>query len=44
MAIVTTLVVPPLLPMLVRRAESAADAEPGSDGPAPGLEDDDGIR
>jgi Kef-type K+ transport system membrane component KefB len=43
MAILTTLIVPPLLPALVRRAER--DAEPGDrDGPAAGTEDDDGVR
>jgi hypothetical protein len=42
MAILTTLIVPPFLPMLVRRAEAAPDfAEEG--GPAAGIEDDDGV-
>lgn len=41
MAIITTLIVPPLLPMLVRRAEGDVHPE-RSDGPAPGVEDDDG--
>jgi Kef-type K+ transport system membrane component KefB len=45
MAIITTLVVPPLLPVLVRRAETVAltgdEGEEG--GPAVGIEDDDGI-
>jgi Kef-type K+ transport system membrane component KefB len=43
MAIVTTLVVPPLLPALVRRAESEAHGEDEPGGPAAGVEDDDGI-
>jgi Kef-type K+ transport system membrane component KefB len=45
MAIITTLVVPPFLPALVRRAET--EATPGTDvedGPAAGIEDDDGIE
>ena len=42
MAIITTLVVPPLLPALVRRAEKDAEAE-GEAGPTPGIEDDDGL-
>jgi len=45
MAIVTTLVVPPFLPALVRRAE--IDATPPVDdenGPPAGVEDDDGIE
>ena len=42
MAILTTLIVPPLLPMLVRRAESGAAAG-ADDGPAAGIEDDDGV-
>ncbi|MGH2427482.1 MAG: cation:proton antiporter [Candidatus Limnocylindria bacterium] len=43
MAIVTTLIVPPLLPMLIRRAEAEAVSAPeNGDGPAPGIEDDDG--
>jgi Kef-type K+ transport system membrane component KefB len=43
MAILTTLVVPPLLPALVRRAESQARPVDDEDGPAAGLEDDAGI-
>lgn len=43
MAILTTLIVPPLLPLLVRRAEGAADARPERGGPAAGIEDDDGV-
>jgi Kef-type K+ transport system membrane component KefB len=43
MAIITTLVVPPLLPWLVRRAEADAAKPSGPPGgPAPGIEDDDG--
>ncbi len=42
MAILTTLIVPPLLPRLVRRAEGVA-ALLGDDGPAAGIEDDDGV-
>lgn len=42
MAILTTLIVPPLLPMLVRRAEGSAAAEM-EEGPAAGIEDDDGV-
>jgi Kef-type K+ transport system membrane component KefB len=44
MAIITTLIVPPFLPALVRRAER--DAEPASEGSGPpaGTEDDDGVR
>jgi len=41
MAIITTLIVPPLLPMLVRRAERDAASET-EDGPTAGIEDDDG--
>ena len=45
MAIITTLVVPPLLPWLVGRAEAeGATADGGPGGPAAGIEDDDGIR
>ena len=50
MAIITTLIVPPLLPLLVRRAEAAeAHGDPGAQGdgragPAAGIEDDDGVR
>ena len=43
MAIITTLIVPPLLPMLVRRAERGGEPE-SEDGPAAGIEDDDGRR
>jgi Kef-type K+ transport system membrane component KefB len=45
MAIITTLVVPPLLPVLVRRAETVppAGGEDEDGGPAIGIEDDDGI-
>lgn len=45
MAIVTTLIVPPLLPRLVRAAAipGASDAD-GGDGPSAGIEDDDGVR
>jgi Kef-type K+ transport system membrane component KefB len=42
MAIVTTLVVPPLLPALVRRAEGSLAPDTDS-GPPAGIEDDDGI-
>jgi Kef-type K+ transport system membrane component KefB len=44
MAIITTLIVPPLLPWLVARAE-ADDLTPRSarGGPAAGIEDDDGV-
>jgi Kef-type K+ transport system membrane component KefB len=45
MAIITTLVVPPLLPALVRRAErEAGSADEDEDGPPAGIEDDDGIE
>lgn len=43
MAILTTLIVPPLLPGLVRRAEGDEAPEPEA-GPTPGVEDDDGLR
>jgi Kef-type K+ transport system membrane component KefB len=43
MAIITTLVVPPFLPALVRAAEGSDVASADSDGPAAGIEDDDGI-
>lgn len=43
MAIITTLIVPPLLPMLVRRAERDAASET-EEGPTAGIEDDDGQR
>ncbi len=42
MAILTTLIVPPFLPMLVRRAEGSAVPD-GDEGPAAGIEDDDGM-
>ena len=42
MAILTTLIVPPLLPMLVRGAEGSSESEP-EEGPAAGIEDDDGV-
>jgi Kef-type K+ transport system membrane component KefB len=42
MAIITTLVVPPFLPRLVRRAERRAGADGGA-APMPGIEDDDGV-
>ncbi len=46
MAIITTLIVPPLLPALVRRAAGPTEPEDdGSPGPTPGIEDDaDGLR
>jgi Kef-type K+ transport system membrane component KefB len=45
MAIITTLIVPPFLPLLVRRAErGAAPRDDGEGGPPAGIEDDDGIR
>ncbi|MGZ8563627.1 MAG: cation:proton antiporter domain-containing protein, partial [Candidatus Limnocylindria bacterium] len=43
MAIITTLIVPPLLPMLVRRAERDVRPLDEEGGPGIGLEDDDGI-
>ncbi|HEX6129296.1 MAG TPA: cation:proton antiporter [Candidatus Limnocylindria bacterium] len=43
MAILTTLLVPPLLPWLVKRAEQKARPRPEGGGPPPGTEDDDGI-
>jgi Kef-type K+ transport system membrane component KefB len=43
MAIITTLIVPPFLPRLVRRAETSAE-EDSDDGPSAGTEDDDGRR
>jgi Kef-type K+ transport system membrane component KefB len=45
MAILTTLVVPPLLPALLRRAERRGRhaPEPGPGGPPAGTEDDDGV-
>ncbi len=44
MAIITTLIVPPLLPWLVGKAEAEAVSEsPPSGGPAAGIEDDDGV-
>ena len=44
MAIITTLIVPPLLPLLVRRAEGAPPRDDGAEGPAAGIEDDDGVK
>ena len=45
MAIATTLVVPPFLPALVRRAEGAQIVPAGVEGgPPAGTEDDDGIE
>jgi Kef-type K+ transport system membrane component KefB len=45
MAILTTLIVPPFLPALVRRAEiDAAPPVDDEDGPPAGVEDDDGIE
>ncbi len=44
MAIITTLIVPPLLPLLVRRAEGGTPRDDGAEGPAAGIEDDDGVR
>ena len=44
MAIITTLIVPPLLPFLVRQAEREAATSVEGEGPAAGIEDDDGIR
>jgi Kef-type K+ transport system membrane component KefB len=43
MAVVTTLLVPPLLPWLVARAEQEARPRPEGGGPPPGTEDDEGI-
>jgi Kef-type K+ transport system membrane component KefB len=44
MAIITTVIVPPLIPWLVRRAEGPRPVEPpADDGPAAGIEDDDGV-
>ena len=44
MAIITTLIVPPLLPWLVRKAESETASRGGRrGGPAAGIEDDDGV-
>ena len=44
MAIITTLVVPPLLPWLVGKAESETASRGGRrGGPAAGIEDDDGV-
>jgi Kef-type K+ transport system membrane component KefB len=44
MAILTTLIVPPLLPGLLRRAEGGSDPpEAPVGGPPPGTEDDDGV-
>ena len=44
MAILTTLIVPPFLPRLVRAAGIGIPADPDGDGPSAGIEDDDGIR
>jgi Kef-type K+ transport system membrane component KefB len=45
MAIITTLIVPPFLPALVRRAESGATrGSEEEDEPPAGIEDDDGIE
>ena len=43
MAILTTLIVPPLLPALLRRAEGHERLPDGSEGPPAGTEDDDGV-
>jgi Kef-type K+ transport system membrane component KefB len=43
MAIITTLIGPPLLPVLVRRAEGGGSAEDDEGGPVVGIEGDDGI-
>ena len=43
MAILTTLLVPPLLPAFVRRAEVEPVAGEEGEGPMPGIEDDDGV-
>jgi len=43
MAIITTLIVPPLLPWLVARAEADEIARGAPGGPAAGIEDDDGL-
>ncbi len=44
MAILTTLVVPPLLPALLRRAEADAVEQVDAIGPVAGVEYDDGLR
>jgi Kef-type K+ transport system membrane component KefB len=44
MAIITTLMVPPLLPLLVRQAEGALAYDDGPEDPAVGTEDGDGVR
>jgi len=44
MAIITTLIVPPFLPALVRRAAEATPSGEREDGPPAGIEDDDGIE
>lgn len=45
MAIITTLIVPPFLPALVRRAEGrVTGSAEDEDGPPAGIEDDDGIE
>jgi Kef-type K+ transport system membrane component KefB len=43
MAIITTLIVPPLLPRLVRAAGGQPGADAEGSGPAAGTEDDDGV-
>lgn len=43
MAILTTLIVPPLLPFLLRKAEGKSRPPAGSEGPPAGTEDDDGV-
>ena len=43
MAILTTLIVPPLLPRLVRAADFAGRSDPDGDGASAGIDDDDGI-
>jgi Kef-type K+ transport system membrane component KefB len=44
MAILTTLIVPPLLPAMLRRAEGIERPPAGSGGPPAGTEDDDGVE
>jgi Kef-type K+ transport system membrane component KefB len=44
MAILTTLIVPPLLPALLRRAEGLERPPAGAEGPPAGTEDDDGVE
>lgn len=43
MAILTTLIVPPALPFLLRKAEGKSRPPAGSEGPPVGTEDDDGV-